>query len=191
MILEALITTENEDGSVHLSAIGPHVDDALERWELKPFVTSETFKNLRRNNRCVIHISDDALLLAEVVTRQASVQKVEYREGVGYILLDACRSFGLVLDHWQIDGQRATAVGRTVWQQEQRPFWGWNRAKHGILELAIVATRINILSTAEIEEVMHFAKLMVEKTGGAKERLGLKMLEDFVVKQLASKHKTS
>ena len=51
MILEGIVTTINADGTVNISPMGPIVDAALTRLELRPFQTSTTFQNLRRTGR--------------------------------------------------------------------------------------------------------------------------------------------
>jgi hypothetical protein len=185
MILESIITTINEDGTMHISAIGPHVDREFDRWELKPFLTSKTCQNLRRTDRCVIHIVDDALLMAQVVSRQTTDIDASFEQDFGFVINDACRAFGLTLSDWQIEEPRGRAQGQVVWQKELRPFWGWNRAKHAILELAVVATRVGILPVEEIEESIARTQVIVQKTAGSDEELALALLVDFIAAQLA------
>lgn len=185
MILESIITTINEDGSVHISAIGPHVDSDLTQWVLKPFVSSTTYQNLRSTNRCVIHIIDDALLLAQVVSRQTESIVTRYEAEFGFVVSDACRFFALELFDWSVDEPRSSVRGKVIGQRELRPFWGWNRAKHAILELAVVATRIGILSVEEVDETLARTQAIVQKTAGKSEELAFQMLSEFIAAQLA------
>ena len=67
MVIEGILTTENADGSMHVSPIGPHVNHELSSWNLKPFQSSTTFANLRATSRAVFHIIDDPLLMAAAV----------------------------------------------------------------------------------------------------------------------------
>ena len=64
MVIEGVLTTENADGSMHVSPIGPHVNAELSSWTLKPFQSSTTFANLRASSRAVFHVVDDPLLMA-------------------------------------------------------------------------------------------------------------------------------
>ena len=45
MILEAIVTTINEDGSTNISPMGPTVTADLSQFVLRPFDTSTTFAN--------------------------------------------------------------------------------------------------------------------------------------------------
>ena len=186
MILEALITTENADGTPHLSAIGPHVDVALSRWELKPFNSSRTFANLRRSGRCVIHVTDDVSLLADCVCGGADTAAFIFEDPIGYLIPSACRSFALKVDRWELDDPRSTAAASVVRTVEQRPFWGWNRGKHGVLELAIAATRVDWLAVEQIEAAVKLAEDLVGKTGGEAEHAALQKLREFIARRVAA-----
>ncbi len=187
MILEAIITTENENRSSHVSAIGPHVDRELKLWTLKPFSSSKTFANLRRENRCVIHVVDNIELLVNCVVGLQSKIETQLVEGFGYILPNACRAFALELHDWEIDEPRCTVQAKAVSSREFKPFFGWNRAMHAILELAISATRIDMLPEGIFEQQMAYADLMVKKTGGDCELRALNQLQEFVVARLEAK----
>jgi hypothetical protein len=65
MILEAVVTTRNSDGSTNVSPMGPSIGDDMSRFELRPFNTSKTFANLQRTREGVLHITDDVLLIAQ------------------------------------------------------------------------------------------------------------------------------
>lgn len=50
-----------------------------------------------------------------------------------------------------------------------REFFGFNRAKHAVLEAAILATRIGLLPRSEIESEFERLAVIVKKTGGQQE----------------------
>ena len=64
MILEGIVTTLNEDGTPNISPMGPDVELNFERFVLKPYQTSTTYKNLNREGEGVLHVTDDVELLA-------------------------------------------------------------------------------------------------------------------------------
>ena len=65
MILEAIITTTNDDGSMNVSPMGPLIDkDPTNGFELRPFDTSRTFANLQKRPFGVLHVTDDVMLFA-------------------------------------------------------------------------------------------------------------------------------
>ena len=65
-----------------------------------------------------------------------------------------------------------------------RPFWGFNRAKHAVLEAAILATRIGIVAEDEIRREMERLAIPVQKTAGQQERRAFVFLEDYIANQL-------
>ena len=56
------------------------------------------------------------------------------------------------------------------------PFFGFNRAKHAVIEAAILATRTHLLSAASIERELSRLRPLVEKTAGPSEREAFGML---------------
>ena len=49
MILEGIVTTINDDGTLNIAPMGPRVDNSasLARFDLRPFRTSTTYRNLK------------------------------------------------------------------------------------------------------------------------------------------------
>jgi uncharacterized protein len=195
MVIEGILTTENVDGSMHVSPIGPHVDLELSSWTLKPFQSSKTFLNLREHARAVFHVVDDPLLMAAAVLglcnpselSAESAHRLSYEQiselvaarfddEIGWVLDLSCRSFGLSVTHWDVSEPRAIANCVLVRQEEHRAFWGWNRARHSILELAIIASRKHMLAPSEIAGELIRHKIIVEKTAGARENAAWELL---------------
>jgi hypothetical protein len=65
-----------------------------------------------------------------------------------------------------------------------RDFFGLNRAKHVVVEAAILATRVVWLPPEEIRESLRRLAVLVEKTGGAAEHRAFAMLNDYVNEML-------
>ncbi|HJT78949.1 MAG TPA: DUF447 domain-containing protein, partial [Gemmataceae bacterium] len=64
MILEGIVTTLSPDGALNVAPMGPHVTPGMERFLLRPFPTSQTYRNLTAHGEGVLHVTDDVLLLA-------------------------------------------------------------------------------------------------------------------------------
>ncbi|MEM8735211.1 MAG: DUF447 domain-containing protein [Planctomycetota bacterium] len=176
MIIEGLLATTDEEGRVHLAAMGPVVDESLEQWTLRPFQTSQTFQNLRRQPVCVFHVIDDVHLLVRVVLGKRLQPSFDVatdlewqRVGEGYVLNDACHWYQLRVTQWNVEDQRSEAKAIVVNQGGQRPFWGWNRAKHAIIEFTVLMTRLHLLDVSFIESELERLRSPVEKTAGPKE----------------------
>lgn len=181
MVIEGILTTENADGSLHVAPIGPHVDVELSTWTLKPFQTSSTFSNLRRTNRCVFHVTDDALLMAQSVlglfNREDATPAAVFESEIGWLLSDACRVFALRIHTWDVSHARAEANCSLLWKREQRPFWGWNRAANSILEMSILTSRRHLLEPTHIATEMERHRIIIEKTAGPREKEAWELLK--------------
>jgi hypothetical protein len=67
----------------------------------------------------------------------------------------------------------------------QRELFGFNRAKHAVIEAAILATRIHLLSSGEISSEFKRLKVIVQKTGASTEHRAFAFLETHVMQTLA------
>src|SRR5947209_19667660 len=95
MILEGIVTTVSSTGALNIAPMGPAVDDAMDRFLLRPFATAHTCQNLMAHGEGVLHVTDDVLLLA-----RAALGPVEPAPPVvpatkvrGFILTEACRFY--------------------------------------------------------------------------------------------------
>lgn len=196
MVIEGVLTTENADGSMHVSPIGPHVNEGLSAWTLKPFQSSATFINLRASSRAVFHVVDDPLLMAASVLGLCNVGEKtaivdhflgvdelmrltssQFKAEIGWVLDLGCRYFALAVAQWDISTPRAVATCSLSMQEDKRPFWGWNRARHSILELSILASRVHMLERAVIEEELKRHQNIIEKTAGTREIVAWELLK--------------
>ncbi|MER3414700.1 MAG: DUF447 domain-containing protein [Gemmataceae bacterium] len=171
MIIEGLLTTVDANGALHLAPMGPRCDEPLHRLILRPFCTSQSFLNLQRSRQGVFHVTDDVLLLAEAtIHRLSQPPRVAPANHVdGYILLDACRYYELRVTAIHQDGPRADIETQVVGWGRLRDFAGLCRAKHAVVEAAILASRVHLLQPDEIVSLLRILAPLVEKTGGPAE----------------------
>lgn len=182
MILESIVTTTNADGSTNVAPMGPIVEEAsYETFVLRPFKTSTTYINLDRSHCGVMHITDDVTLFVDgaLNTFEKCPELVETTQIKGMRLLDCCRFFEFKVESVDASRERTEISCRIIHQQEIRPFWGFNRAKHALLEMAILATRIQILEADEINEQLTYLRSAVNKTGGLAEKNSLTKLDTY------------
>jgi hypothetical protein len=64
---------------------------------------------------------------------------------------------------------RSRIVTRVVHHGSRREFLGFNRARHAVLEAAILATRTHLLPATEIVTDLARLTVIVEKTAGPRE----------------------
>ncbi len=182
MILEAIVTTLNEDRSVNISPMGPTIADDLSQFELRPFPTSRTYANLKRSMAGVLHITDDVELFAQAAIGELKTLPELIPAIVidGLAIADACRCIEFEVTSIDETGPRMSLNCKSVYMHRQREFFGFNRAKHAVLEAAILATRIGLLPDEEIAEQFSRLATIVDKTGGAAEHRGFDLLAAFV-----------
>ena len=182
MILEGIVTTVSPDGQVHIAPMGPRVDGAMQRFILRPFPTSQTYRNLRAHGEGVLHVTDDALLLARaavgVVDPIPAMSPAKHVKG--YVLTDACRYYEFRVERIDAGQERVHIEAEVVHSSVFRDFFGFNRAKHAVVEAAILASRIHILPAAEIAAEYSKLGVLVDKTGGPQELEAFAFLRQYV-----------
>jgi len=184
MILESIVTTTNADGTMNVSPMGPWVEnDLAEGFELRPWDTSTTFANLQQRGFGVLHVTDDVLLFAQAAIGQlgkAPNHRPALQNESAYILSDACRWYEFEVSFVEASNPRKSIRCKTVATGRQRDFFGFNRAKHAVIEAAILATRIDFLPAGEIESQMPPLATIVSKTGGPQEVEAFAMIDQFI-----------
>lgn len=168
MIIEGLITCKSPSGP-HVAALGPVVNEELTEWLLRPFQSSRIFALLREQPTCVFHVVDDVLPIVQLVLGQDP--QLAYRElsSGDWVLSNACHWYQLEIVEWNLENQRSEARARLVAQGDVRPFWGWNRAKHALLEAAILISRAHITAPGELAAGLERLRSPIEKTAGPRE----------------------
>jgi hypothetical protein len=179
MILEGLVTTTNPDGSPHLAPMGPRVGPDMRSFLLRPFPTSQTYQNLTKHGEGVLHVTDDVQLLAKAAVGAADPLPalMSAREVRGWVVADACRFYEFRARSIDPSEQRVRIECDVVRVGTFREFFGFNRAKHAVLEAAILATRLHLLPRAEVEAEYRKLRVIVDKTGGSAEFEAIAFLE--------------
>jgi hypothetical protein len=197
MILEGLVTTLSPEGQVNLAPMGPDLAPdadpaALSGFVLRPFRTARTYANLVSHPEGVLHVSDDVLLLA-----RAALGAFESGEPLpllrpaervrGRVLADACRWYEFRIVQRDDRADRVTMRAEVVaWGRGSREWFGFNRAKHAVLEAAILATRTAFLPPDEIEAEYRKLAVLVAKTGGPREQEAFGLLQHHLAKVRSS-----
>ena len=188
MILEAIVTTLNTDQSVNVSPMGPQVDSSMKAFTLRPYDSSTTCQNLQRTRQGVLHVTDDVELLAKAAINQLNPlpEMVPATAVKGSILVAACRWYAFEVVSVDDQTERVTMECQVVDSGWQREFFGFNRAKHAVLEAAILATRIQFLPAELIRNQLGELAVTVEKTAGPQEQRAFDLLQDYVDEQMNS-----
>jgi hypothetical protein len=182
MILEGIVTTLGEGGALNVAPMGPIVDESMQMLLLRPFTTSTTYRNLKARRLGVFHVVDDVLLLAQAAINRLDgdpptfpAEKIE-----GRVLEAACRWYEFEIESLDDSRERTEIAACVVHVGHIRDFFGFNRAKHAVVEAAILATRVHLLPREEILRQFDALAIPVEKTAGPREREAFALLKGYV-----------
>jgi hypothetical protein len=184
MILEGLVTTTDPNGRPHLAPMGPRVEGPdFATFVLRPFPSSRTYQNLCLHPEGVLHVTDDALLLARaVIGRPDPFPPVRLAARVaGFILEDCCRYREFRVAAIDTKEPRVVMAAEVVASGLGRRSWfGFNRARHAVVEAAILASRAHILPRERIDAEFNALTTIVAKTGGPDEQTAMELLRAHV-----------
>lgn len=162
--------------------MGPIVDESMSTLRLRPFKTSTTFRNLRSRPCGVFHVVDDVLLLARAAIGRLTSAPDMFPATIvpGSVLASACRWYEFEIEEFDDSQERSNLLARVVHAGRLRDVFGFNRAKHAVLEAAILATRVHLLPADEIAAQIASLEIPVQKTAGPQEREAFDLLKAYI-----------
>jgi len=183
LILEGLVTTVDTAGTLNIAPMGPKVDPqgSMSRFVLRPFRDSTTYRNLKATGEGVLHVTDDVRLIARTAIGDAVEVASRPADRVrGRILTSCCRYYEFQILDCDDQSERAEMTAETVASGRLRDYFGLNRAKHAVIEAAILATRVAFKPEAEIRAEFERLAVPIEKTGGPMEREAFEFLKTYI-----------
>jgi hypothetical protein len=178
VIIESILTSMAPDGTVNFAPMGVEWGD--ETIVLKPFLDTTTFRNVRETRVAVVNLTDDAMLFA-----QGAISNPQFSWGSatvvrGAVLEAACSWRELEVAAIDDTPPRSRIEARVVHRGSRREFLGFNRARHAVLEAAILATRTHLLPPEEVRAAFARLQVIVDKTAGPREQEAMVMLTEYV-----------
>ncbi len=188
LILESIVTTVGDNGQVNIAPMGPEIVGNDERtFILRPFEGSTTYTNLLSTRRAVVHVTDDVLLIARAAV--STVDAVGLVEPLAdkrfWRLRDCHRYFAVEVTELATHSPRAEMRCKVVESAVVRPYFGLNRAKHAVLEAAILATRTHLIAADEIRAELKRLRPLIDKTGGNDEHTAFEWLQKTIDERLS------
>ena len=178
MIVETIVTTVDDGGAVNCAPMG--VEWGEETLVLKPFVETATYRNVLATDTAVVNLVDDVRIFAQAAVanpRYPTVPAVAVR---GVVLADCCSWREAEVRAIDRTPPRSRLEMAVVHHGIRREFIGFNRARHAVLEAAIYATRLHLLSRDFIESEFARLQVIVDKTAGAEELEAMAVLTEHV-----------
>jgi uncharacterized protein len=178
MIVESIVTTIAEDGTVNCAPMGVEWgEDAI---VLKPFLETATYRNVVPTRAAVVNLTDDVRVFARGAISNPQPPTVPATRVRGVVLADCCS--WRELEVRAIDGTppRSRIETAVVHRGVRREFIGFNRACHAVLEAAIYATRLHILPRPFVESELARLQVIVDKTAGPHEAEAMALLTEYI-----------
>lgn len=182
MILEGIVTTQNSAGDINVAPMGPLVEPSMSTLLLRPFQTSTTFRNLRTHPFGVFHVVDDVLLLAKAAISRLTETPPTFDALTipARVLRDCCRWYEFRVENLDERDERSRIEVRVTHAGRLRDSFGFNRAKHAVIEAAILATRLHLIPIDQITAALESLRSPVQKTAGPQEAEAFALLEDCI-----------
>jgi len=178
VIIETIVTTVDANGSINFAPMGVEWGD--ETIVLKPFLETTTFRNLNATGVAVVNLTDDAMLFAQGAISSPQFPSLPATIVKGAVLEAACSWRELRVVTIDATPPRSRIEARVVHRGTRREFIGFNRARHAVLEAAILATRTHLLPAEQIREEYARLQVVVDKTAGPREREAMDLLTQYV-----------
>jgi uncharacterized protein len=178
VIIETIVTSMDPSGAVNFAPMG--VEWGEDVIVLKPFLETSTFRNVSATKNAVVNLTDDAMLFAQGAISSPQFPSVRASVVKGVVLEAACSWRELEVLTVDATPPRSRMEGRVVHRGYKREFIGFNRAKHAVLEAAILATRTHLIPAEQIRDEFARLQILVDKTAGPREREAMELLTRYV-----------
>ncbi len=178
MIIESIVTSLDADGAVNFAPMG--VEWGEETIVLKPFLETTTFRNVSGSRAAVVNLTDDVMLFAQGATSSPRFPAGPAARVRGVVLEAACSWREVEVIAVDATPPRSRIEARVVHRGVRREFLGFNRARHAVLEAAILATRTHLLPAEQIRSELERLQVIVDKTAGPREQEAMALLTEYV-----------
>ena len=178
MIVETIVTTVAEDGTVNCAPMGVEWSD--EAIVLKPFLETATYRNVTATRAAVVNLTDDVRVFARAAISNPQYQTMPAVVVRGVVLADCCSWREIEVRSIDSTPPRSRIETAVVHRGSRREFIGFNRARHAVLEAAIHVTRLHLLPRAFIDSELARLQVIVDKTAGPHELEAMALLTEHV-----------
>jgi uncharacterized protein len=188
LIIESIVTTLDRVGRANFAPMG--VEWGEDSIVLKPFLETTTFPNVRDTGVAVVNLTDDVLLFAQSAIGSPVFPSHPATVLRGVVLEAACSWRELEVVSIDATPPRSRIEMRVCHRGTRRDFIGFNRARHAVLEAAILATRVQLLPAQQIRDELARLAVPVDKTAGPREREAWMLIEGYIESKIGTESPT-
>lgn len=179
MILETIVTTVSDEGAVNCAPMGVEWGD--EAIVLKPFLDTATYRNVAATRAAVVNLTDDVRIFARAAISNPAYETFPAAVVRGAVLADCCTWREVEVAEIDSTPPRSRIATRVVHRGVRREFVGFSRAANAVIEAAIYATRVHLLSRAFLESELARLQTIVDKTAGPRELEAMALLARHIL----------
>jgi len=180
MIIETIFSTLDEAGKPNFAPMG--LDWGEDSVVVRPFRNTDTCRNLLQTGYGVANVTDDVLAYAQCALNGDVLPFSPAGKIPGVVFEGACAWRELEVVSRGGTEERAEIQCRVVHSETRKCFLGFCRAANAVIEAVILATRLAFFDKKIVDERMAGFAEIVYKTGGAREKKALQVVEDFIRK---------
>ncbi len=168
MIFETIITTVNQSGEPHVAPFGVRYESDL--IVISPFKPSSTLENILSTRYAVMNLTDDVRVFAGTIVGKPHPELLPAQLVSGVRLASSLAHHELRLEKVEEDDpQRPRLYLRSIHHANHAPFKGFNRAQAAVIELAVLVSRLHMLSREKVEAELKYLQIAIDKTAGEHE----------------------
>ena len=167
MILETIITSVDEQGNVHVTPFGICMENNLV--VISPYKPSSTLNNILATKCAVMNLTDDVRVFAAALTRRQAWEVLPTDHVLGFRLANTLAHKELKLIKVEDHPLRPKLFLEVVHVEQHHAFQGFNRAQAAVIELAVLASRLDMLSKEKVKSEMQYLQIAIDKTAGERE----------------------
>lgn len=180
MIVESIVTTVDMEGRVNCAPMGVEWGDDL--IVLKPFLETATYRNVIATQAAVVNLVDDVRVFARAAISNPVYETKPAAVVQGVVLVQGCSWRELRVKAIDSTPPRSRIEMTVAHRGFTREFIGFNRASAAVLEAAIYATRLHLLSREFVESELARLQIIVDKTAGPSEQEAMALLAEHMRK---------
>lgn len=167
MILETIVASVDEQGNVHVTPFGIRMEKNLV--VISPYKPSVTLNNILATKSAVLNLTDDVRVFAGALTKRKAWEVLPADHVAGFRLANTLAHKELTLVKVEDHALRSTLFLEVVYTEQHQAFQGFNRAQAAVIELAVLVSRLSLLSKEKVIAEMQFLQIAVDKTAGERE----------------------
>ena len=178
MIFETIISSVNSQGEAHVAPFGIQIQDDLV--VISPYKPSVTLENILATQHAVLNLTDDVRVFAGAITRRQAWSLLPAEKIIGYRLADTLVHQELRLVKVVDDASRPQLFLEVLHEVQHQPFKGFNRAQAAVVELAVLASRLHLLTKDKVLSEIDYLQIAIDKTAGDRELQAWRWLTEKV-----------